>query len=756
LLSGRSRQQNQRLALLNDEPVGDAEQDVLGARETAARLSALLRASHRSTPFTLAIDAGWGMGKSSLMRLVDIGLRDRRPQIRTVWYNAWTASGSDALEGLIKSVLISLDPNVLRRGLRNLSQHGRLVRALRTVLMAVAGLLHAAGPINELWDRMSVDARTRNQMRDVMRDLVTDWVDGAAPGAGGRMLVVFIDDLDRCSEETVMAVCEALKLYLDVPGIAFVIGCDWAALGPNGLLRDAPPTVAAFLEKIFQTSYRVPIAGDEGIEAYVRHCAATAGIGAFLDEDLTRLLIERSERNPRRIKRLVNGFVLEASLNPVWRDFTAEAVVRVLLLQYFYSDFSRLMTIPAAAGARDVVAEFRGYRRLRQLLWTGGPLTEEQRASVLEALRSYDLPVADVQYDASTLRELERQLPLQFPQLAADRGFVSLVEELMALDEADELVRRLRHAVPRRPPVAPAAPVAPRQGYGETYGAAMPPQPVSPRQEYGEPSPFTPDNRHPQQPAQPAPGPSFPQPEAAERDTGPDTEQDFERDFDPLLGQDFDQDVEDTDEDTDEDSGAVSRRIPDARPAPPPPATGYSGPPASPVSPDPYSGNGPADSAQGHGQVFAVQRGDPYVSPGVPSTVYAGLRLLWVTQNPGDAWQFTAQLNSKGALVRLADTFGHAQLVFKERKPNLLVVDIDWELERGAGFMYVERLRENEGFTGQVIFFDPWASPAHVERASELDAVGVAKSMEEVMGFIDSVAPELIQQARANQGSPRP
>ncbi|MGA5562293.1 P-loop NTPase fold protein [Streptomyces platensis] len=51
-------------ALLNDEPVAGPGADLLGAGRAARRLAGLLVASRASTPFTLAVDAGWGMGKS--------------------------------------------------------------------------------------------------------------------------------------------------------------------------------------------------------------------------------------------------------------------------------------------------------------------------------------------------------------------------------------------------------------------------------------------------------------------------------------------------------------------------------------------------------------------------------------------------------------------------------------------------------------------------------------------------------------------
>ncbi|MFI7012978.1 P-loop NTPase fold protein [Streptomyces sp. NPDC050164] len=126
------------------------------------------------------------------------------------------------------------------------------------------------------------------------------------------LLVVFIDDLDRCSEETVLAVCEAVKVYLDVPGLAFVIGCDRSALGPQGLLRDLGPAGSAFMEKIFQTSYRLPVPGREEVEAYVRHWAERSGLRELLDDDLVRLIADRSSPHAEFYRLLVSGTALRA------------------------------------------------------------------------------------------------------------------------------------------------------------------------------------------------------------------------------------------------------------------------------------------------------------------------------------------------------------------------------------------------------------------------------------------------------------
>jgi KAP family P-loop domain len=80
--------------VLNDAPVGDGrDEDLLGAATTGGRLARLVLDSRDAAPFTLAIDAAWGTGKSTLLGAVDRALAGT-PGVRTVWFNAWTAERS--------------------------------------------------------------------------------------------------------------------------------------------------------------------------------------------------------------------------------------------------------------------------------------------------------------------------------------------------------------------------------------------------------------------------------------------------------------------------------------------------------------------------------------------------------------------------------------------------------------------------------------------------------------------------------------
>lgn len=121
--------------LLSDQPyLGDPQQvnpdDPLGHHRIAHDLAALLLRSSSSSPLVLSIDAGWGMGKSTIMARVR-QILEQHVHVRTVWFNTWTSGGDDVLEGLIKSALLQLDTNSIRRGLRRLQERRPFIGTLR-------------------------------------------------------------------------------------------------------------------------------------------------------------------------------------------------------------------------------------------------------------------------------------------------------------------------------------------------------------------------------------------------------------------------------------------------------------------------------------------------------------------------------------------------------------------------------------------------------------------------------------------------
>ncbi|HKN55960.1 MAG TPA: P-loop NTPase fold protein [Amycolatopsis sp.] len=434
-----------RFVVLNDAPVGERDAfDLLEAAESARSLADLIIASRASAPFTLAIDAAWGMGKSSLMHRLEATLA-REQAVSTVWFNAWTSGRASALEGLIKSVLLRFDRNVIRRAVRAMSRKAHLLGALRASVLLVSSFFGLGRVVDEMWRALALDAKSRNQIKGVLQGMFDTWIAQGGRGGRSRLLVVFIDDLDRCGDERIVEVCEAIKLYLDVPGVVFVLACDqavlWRAVRDSSGISESAGAVE-YLEKIIQINYRIPVPSTSLALRLVNGYLDKSRTSRLFDDSMKNVIIERSGRNPRRIKRLINSFVLEYHLNRSWEDIGAENLVKVVLLQHFYPAFYGILANPRA---EDPIAEFLTYYEIRSALRQGGERNMADWRALFQA-KGLKPPESDVPDGvlAEQLTSLERELPREFPLLATDRDFVALIHSLNGPVNSTQLRRLLR------------------------------------------------------------------------------------------------------------------------------------------------------------------------------------------------------------------------------------------------------------------------------------------------------------------------
>jgi hypothetical protein len=98
--------------------------------------------------------------------------------------------------------------------------------------------------------------------------------------SGYRCVVVYIDDLDRCSPDRIIDCLEAIKLFLNVKGTAFVIGADERILEyainkhypQNSASNDNKSTYSPFsdyLEKLIQIPFKIPKLSFSEQETYI-------------------------------------------------------------------------------------------------------------------------------------------------------------------------------------------------------------------------------------------------------------------------------------------------------------------------------------------------------------------------------------------------------------------------------------------------------------------------------------------------------
>ncbi|HEO98598.1 MAG TPA: NTPase, partial [Epsilonproteobacteria bacterium] len=214
---------------LTDKPVSSLKEESLGVNDYMVALSNFIETCE--TPMTIAIQADWGAGKTSMMNLVKERLSDSDKKIETIWFNTWQFSQFDMGDDLPISLLSQF---VKRLGGED---SGEVIKKLAGLTKKAGGMLAKValgGAAGELIDGGSkvVDSLFENNL-DVSEQIVKlkseieSIVSKKIAKDGNDRVVVFIDDLDRLVPEKAVELLEVMKLFLDIPQCVFVLAVDY-------------------------------------------------------------------------------------------------------------------------------------------------------------------------------------------------------------------------------------------------------------------------------------------------------------------------------------------------------------------------------------------------------------------------------------------------------------------------------------------------------------------------------------------------
>ena len=217
-----------RISLWNDNP---ADVDLLGFDAVVAPVLAAL-ASDGLDPLTVGVHAKWGGGKSTVLGLISQELSSDNSVI-VVQTNPWAYDDQTDVKGaLIAEVLGALEDKFKS----DESVPQKVTDLLRRISWSRAAVVLANGALarnldlEKLVEALTPKKRTDADSMGGFKSAFDELIQGL-PGI--RRVVVLVDDLDRCLPPAVMATLEAIKLFLSVKGMVFVIAAD------QDMVRDA-------------------------------------------------------------------------------------------------------------------------------------------------------------------------------------------------------------------------------------------------------------------------------------------------------------------------------------------------------------------------------------------------------------------------------------------------------------------------------------------------------------------------------------
>jgi|UPI00037F76B7 hypothetical protein len=377
----------------NDEWVLSDEYGLGGAGDVLARI-----ALEAQAPFTIAVTGKWGSGKTSVLRrafatlggqpisqaipLLEQDLQERNSEdwdklsckIRVedlawnrdlldaaneslcVWFSPWQhQSEQNPLIPLLLEIqqqfstkykVISKGKSIARQGaLATLTLFERVVdgalsiQAGKSVKIATG----ATEAIQKSWrdtggdlSKLSDGQRLHLLFEDAVKNILTSLSNKSdEDNTKNARLIVFIDDLDRCEEQAVVSLLEAIKLYLGTQRCIFVLGIDDTAL-LGALSRvwkeRSEDDNREYLEKLLQTTLPVPLPRPDKVTASI---AKQLQAHDFPAVDACAKIIELLlEPNPRKIKNFTNSLCSCWSLFQPQNNPDEEVTAHFIMFHY--------------------------------------------------------------------------------------------------------------------------------------------------------------------------------------------------------------------------------------------------------------------------------------------------------------------------------------------------------------------------------------------------------------------------------------
>lgn len=169
-------------------------------------------------PFTFAICAPWGGGKSTFLKYLSTSLSTIDPQTIVIHFNAWNASVHTDIVGvfvveLVRTIVAQTPAVVKGRSNRvkhaNLRETGRLILEACPAENLVASIGRAVldGWLCRIDETIQARLKKEHKFRDAFRDLCSNL------NKAKITPYVLIDELDRCPPETLVRLIEALRLF---------------------------------------------------------------------------------------------------------------------------------------------------------------------------------------------------------------------------------------------------------------------------------------------------------------------------------------------------------------------------------------------------------------------------------------------------------------------------------------------------------------------------------------------------------------
>lgn len=284
--------------------------DFLGTLKKAEAITNFIEHNEKllSSNNMIALYGEWGSGKSSILKTIEDKLN--KEKYETIWIDMWKEESdyTNLNIKILNKILLSL--NIKSKQRKEL---------LKSFLILGKGIKINVGPISydmrtnfeQLNKELENSQKTENFVLNFQERVDKYYQDT------GKQIIVFLDDIDRCSNDNMLNIIWNIKLLLSVKNIVFIFGIDRDAvtLALKNKYNNEANKAYSFLEKIFPISFNVPheFINKKNFDILIKNSFTNLEKGSY--ENIQKFFDKMKIINPRRIIKILNKYkILEEEL----------------------------------------------------------------------------------------------------------------------------------------------------------------------------------------------------------------------------------------------------------------------------------------------------------------------------------------------------------------------------------------------------------------------------------------------------------
>jgi uncharacterized protein YjbI with pentapeptide repeats len=347
------------ISIITDEPLTSAPD----LNKHSKTLSTII--TNSQPRFTVGIYGGWGTGKTTIMQMILKHLAKEDNNIITIWFDAWRYENEEfsALVPLVRTIILHLEEYVQKLELEK-NPKAAVIKNLvnkfkkvgKSIIMSSKtnlGLEYSGAKAsvetdvgNAIEYYKSEGSFYKNQNKIYFHKHISDFVSDELKDIRKRVetknfkIVIFVDDLDRCTPERALEILESIKTFFDMEGIIFVIGIDPSTIDPiikTKYGEDSKIDGMKYLQKIVQLPYTIPLWNPPRLSDTITNMMKETHlpnevIKKVLEPKMQELIIKATELNPRDVKRFINSIVI----SHVIYGHEIDDIEKIIVIQAFY------------------------------------------------------------------------------------------------------------------------------------------------------------------------------------------------------------------------------------------------------------------------------------------------------------------------------------------------------------------------------------------------------------------------------------